>query len=757
VVLSAATIRTQMDADRAMQFSLPVVDVHGGSLPDWLEICMTMVLQSTLHFTMVTASAALEQSDSDFEENAGHEFSVPAAVSRRTRSPLTRAPRLMNAAGDGPRPSRASGSIPGAGVGDWTVTASPIEETCPADSPSSLGVETCSAESLEDGASPMSAETERQEASEIAAKLFPPPVEMPLAPGDAESQGEDSSHLGEKEARGTRGNALVEEAAAEAEGVLTSAGALPMEERTEAMEVQTSTGQAVVPIVAGGAAQWNGLDFTDLLESLDRQEADLLANQPQRPGGELAVLRYGFDIATRTYPAGQIFDNGPGTDTIQLAGRAYGAAQIWCRTVERGLEQMERNPRSNQPSLLERQRGILMLADLVRQFLDIVRGGKMVHFMLVAHGQQQGWVPYMHDEPANSNAPRSVYLWVKDALDPGKTFPYWSVIHALVQNTATALERAGFLAKVQSDASKIVLRSPRAEAREANARVVSRCVDLLGDVCSWQSAKLWRGYNSSLMLLSQIDHPRRLIWKDGLDVAMPLWRGMAFDIQESPRLSVWAQAKGQFVYVLRMEESDRLGLYKIPGTSVAHRTLEGELQRHRRPDVPAEPRTEAGERQQQGRQDVKEPPGVHEEQIINNGQNFEMAQGSETRTIDQIWDGYTLKSGIFVEAQGSEQALVLVLHKPGDRRGMDGLYPVVSMTLVRLSTFPKADILARLGVRVRGPMVRGERMPPPLVMQAWADARTRAASETRGPDQWAPRQWWGAGSWRNEDVAWRQQ
>lgn len=114
-----------------------------------------------------------------------------------------------------------------------------------------------------------------------------------------------------------------------------------------------------------------------------------------------------------------------------------------------------------------------------------------------------------------------------------------------------------------------------------------------------------------------------------------------------------------------------------------------------------------------------------------------------------------------MEALGSEQALVLVLHKTGDRRGPDGLYPVVTMTLVRMSTFPRADVLARLGQRLPGSMVRGERMPPPLVRQAWANARLRAASETRGPDQWAQQQWWGAGSWRNNDGrgddAWRRQ
>ena len=663
MVLSLSTVRTQMDADRGMLFSLPVVDVHGRCLPEWLEICMTLVEHSAQQFSMVTAAAAGE-SDSEIEEtvqspNATHEVIVPALLVKRTRSPLTRPLRLVNAEGDCPRPSRASGSIPGAGVGAWTWASSPTVEPC-STSPCSLGVETCSAESLEEGASPMSAGTEQQEASEGAAKLLPPPVEMLQAQGETESQGEDSSHSGANAEQtaaaraemelGSRGNAKVEEAAVEAEGVLTSAGAQLTEVRTEAMEVQTSTGQAVVPSVARGASSWNGLDFSDLLESLDSQEADLLANRPQLAGGELAVLRYGFDIASRTYPAGQIFDNGPRPAAIELAARAYGAAQIWCRTVERGIEHLERNQRSDRPmpdvqTLLERQRGVLMLADLVRQFLDLVRGGKMVHFMLVAHGQQQGWVPYMHDQPETETSPRSIYLWVRNAEEPGLQFPYSSVVHSLVEKTSTALERAGFLARVQSVAAMIALRSPRAEAREANARVVSRCVDLLGDVCSWQSAKLWRGYNSSLMLLSQIDHPRRLIWKDGLDVAMPLWSGLAFDCQESPRLSVWAQGRGQFLYVLRKEESDRLGLYKIAGTSLARQTLEGELQRQRRPDVPAAPRTEAGEGQQQGRRDVPEPQGVHEEQYINSDRKFEMAEGCEARTISQSWDGYTLKSG----------------------------------------------------------------------------------------------------------------
>jgi hypothetical protein len=118
-------------------------------------------------------------------------------------------------------------------------------------------------------------------------------------------------------------------------------------------------------------------------------------------------------------------------------------------------------------------------------------------------------------------------------------------------------------------------------------------------------------------------------------------------------------------------------------------------------------------------------------------------------------------TGIFVEAQGSEQALVMVLHRPGDRRGRDGLFPVVTLTLVRLSTFPRAAVMTTLGRRLRGSTQRGERLPPPLEMQARAEGRGRAASETRGPDQWAPRQGWGTGPWRNDDGrvndAWRRQ
>ena len=631
--LSAATVRTQPYADRAMCFSLPVVDFHDRGLNEWLEICLTQVQPSVQQFSLVSTVA---ESESEIEEtapspNAALEFSGPASGQMRTRNPLPRQQlRLVSAGGNLPRPSPASGSTPGAGVGDWTVMSSPLVATCPT-TPCSLGLETCSAESVEEGASPMSAVTEPPAAAEVAEPL-PQPVEMPLGQGDAENLSGDSSRSGENAGLnevappemelGSRGNAMVEEAAMEAPDVLTSAGVQPMELRAEAAEVQQSAGQAVVPTVARGGSYWNGLDFHDLLESLADQEAALLANRPQPPaGGELAVLRYGYDVALRIFPKSQIFDVGPDQRTKDLARRAYGAAQNWCRTVERGIELVTLDMSRERPiadvRTLERAQGMMMLAEVVRQFLDIVRRGGMVHFMLVAQGQKRGWLPYMHEQEETEDTSRSTYLWVKKV--PAETFPYGEVVHYLVQKTADALEKAGFLAREQTEASAIVLRSPRAEVRAANAEVVSRCADLRGDVVSWQRHTLWRGYNSSLQVLSQVDHPRRLIWKDCLDTAMPLWSSLAFDGQESPRLSVWATGKGQFLYILRKEESDRLGLYKIAGTSVV--------------DV------------QLGRPDVPEANAVQEEMRVNNGQKFEMADGAEARNIGEAWDGYSLKSG----------------------------------------------------------------------------------------------------------------
>ena len=412
--LPAATVRSQLNPDRPMQFTLPLEDVHGHGLHQWLLICLTLVPSPLEQYSLVTVAG---ESDPEIEEAAPSpnpilELSGQASAQARTRMPLAAVPRLVNAGGSRPRPSRSSGSVPGAGVVDWAFMSSPLVENCPT-SPSSLGVETCSAESLETGASPMSALTEQPEATEDAEMLFTPQVEEPQGRGDAENQGEDRSCSGENAdavapqgmEQGSRGNARVEEVAAEAEDVRTSTGAERMEVQAVASEVLTSTGQAVVPAVASGASQWNGLDFSDLLESIADQEAALLANRPQLTGGALAVLRYGYDIATRTFPSVQIFDSGPEKITRDLAKRAYGAAQIWCRTMELGIEHVEKCLRLDPPKadvqMLERQRGILMLADLVRQFLDIVRGGKMVHFMLVAHAQQQGWVPYMHEQAAS--------------------------------------------------------------------------------------------------------------------------------------------------------------------------------------------------------------------------------------------------------------------------------------------------------------------------------------------------------------------
>ena len=70
--------------------------------------------------------------------------------------------------------------------------------------------------------------------------------------------------------------------------------------------------------------------------------------------------------------------------------------------------------------------------------------------------------------------------------------------------------------------------------------------------------------------------------------------------------------------MLRKEESDRLALYKIPGTTVPRRTLEAE-----QPDVQ-----------------------TSETERVNNNQFSEMGAGSEARSVGDQWDGYTLKAGL---------------------------------------------------------------------------------------------------------------
>ena len=110
-----------------------------------------------------------------------------------------------------------------------------------------------------------------------------------------------------------------------------------------------------------------------------------------------------------------------------------------------------------------------------------------------------------------------------------------------------------------------------------------------------------------------------------------------------------------------------------------------------------------------------------------------------------------------MEIAGLEQALVLILHKAGDHRGADGCLPVLTLTLVRMSTFPKNVVMAKLAQRLPSSMARGQRMLPPLVQQARAVAR--AASETRGRDAWERQGWWDRGTWGGHDWqgdGWRQ-